>query len=59
MEKSYELAAKYMGGQNGGQPSAGRTIPRGAVVVGTGKIQGERLDIEITSVSYTHLRQSW
>ncbi|MCG4849676.1 conjugative transposon protein TraM, partial [Streptococcus gordonii] len=22
MEKSYELAAKYMGGQNGGQPSA-------------------------------------
>ena len=26
---------------------AGRTIPRGAVVVGTGKIQGERLDIEI------------
>ncbi len=21
MEKSYELAAKYMGGQNGGQPS--------------------------------------
>ena len=146
MEKSYELAAKYMGGQNGGQPSAeqraepttvqkgkknkampirqvehqvvsslsqpmsnaefvaalsqernrgfntavgtaevldrntipacvhgaqsvtdgqtvrlrllepmavaGRTIPRGAVVVGTGKIQGERLDIEITSLEY-------
>ena len=146
MEKSYELAAKYMGGQNGGQPSAeqraepttvqkgkknkampirqvehqvvsslsqpmsnaefvaalsqernrgfntavgtaevldrntipacvhgaqsvtdgqtvrlrllepmavaGRTIPPGAVVVGTGKIQGERLDIEITSLEY-------
>ena len=146
LEKSYELAAKYMGGQNGGQPSAeqraepttvqkgkknkampirqvehqvvsslsqpmsnaefvaalsqernrgfntavgtaevldrntipacvhgaqsvtdgqtvrlrllepmavaGRTIPRGAVVVGTGKIQGERLDIEITSLEY-------
>ena len=32
---------------------AGRTIPRNAVVVGTGKIQGERLDIE--TVSYTHL----
>ena len=31
---------------------AGRTIPRGAVVVGTGKIQGERLDIEITSLEY-------
>ena len=31
---------------------AGRTIPRGAVVVGTGKIQGERLDIEITSMEY-------
>ena len=30
----------------------GRTIPRGAVVVGTGKIQGERLDIEITSLEY-------
>jgi len=29
---------------------AGRTIPRNAVVVGTGKIQGERLDIEITSL---------
>ena len=28
------------------------TIPRGAVVVGTGKIQGERLDIEITSLEY-------
>ena len=146
MEKSYELAAKYMGGQNGGQPSAeqraepttvqkgkknkampirqvehqvvsslsqpisnaefvaalsqernrsfntavgtaevsdrntipacvhgaqsvtdgqtvrlrllepmavaGRTIPLGAVVVGTGKIQEERLDIEITSLEY-------
>ncbi len=25
MEKSYELAAKYMGGQNGGQPAAGQT----------------------------------
>ena len=146
MEKSYELAAKYMGGQNGGQPSAEqraepttvqkgkknkampirqvehqvvsslsqpmsnaefvaalsqernrsfntavgtaevsdrntipacvhgaqsvtdgqtvrlrllepmavacRTIPLGAVVVGTGKIQEERLDIEITSLEY-------
>jgi len=128
MEKSYELAAKYMGGQNGGKPEqaaepatvqkgkkntatpvrqvtrqvvsslaqpmsnaefvatfsqernrgfntavgtaevsdrntiparllepmavAGRTIPRGAVVVGTGKIQGERLDIGITSLEY-------
>ena len=146
MEKSYELAAKYMGGQNGGQPSAeqraepttvqkgkknkampirqvehqvvsslsqpmsnaefvaalsqernrgfntavgtaevldrntipacvhgaqsvtdgqtvrlrllepmavaGRTIPHNAVVVGTGKIQGERLDIGITSLEY-------
>ena len=31
---------------------AGRTIPRNAVVVGTGKIQGERLDIEITSLEY-------
>ena len=31
---------------------AGRTIPRGAVVVGTGKIQGERLDIEISSLEY-------
>ena len=31
---------------------AGRTIPRGAVVVGTGKIQGERLDIGITSLEY-------
>ena len=31
---------------------AGRTIPRGAVVVGMGKIQGERLDIEITSLEY-------
>ena len=146
MEKSYELAAKYMGGQNGGQPSAeqraepttvqkgkknkampirqvehqvvsslsqpmsnaefvaalsqernrgfntavgtaevldrntipacvhgaqsvtdgqtvrlrllepmavaGRTIPRGAVVVGAAKIQGERLAIEITSLEH-------
>ena len=25
MEKSYELAAKYMGGQNGGQPSPEQT----------------------------------
>lgn len=31
---------------------AGRIIPRNAVVVGTGKIQGERLDIEITSLEY-------
>jgi len=31
---------------------AGRTIPLGAVVVGTGKIQEERLDIEITSLEY-------
>ena len=31
---------------------AGRTIPRNAVVVGTGKIQGERLDIEVTSLEY-------
>mgnify|MGYP003267168568 FL=1 len=31
---------------------AGRTIPRNAVVVGTGKIQGERLDIGITSLEY-------
>src|SRR5574344_544531 len=103
MEKSYELAAKYMGGQNGGQPSAEQraeptTVQKGkknkampirhvehqvvsslsqpmsnaafvaalsqernrgfntavgtAVVVGTGKIQGERLDIEITSLEY-------
>ena len=146
MEKSYELAAKYMGGQNGGQPSAeqraepttvqkgkknkampirqvahqvvsslsqpmsnaefvasfsqernrsfntavgvttvsdkntisacvygaqsvtdgqavklrllepmavaDKIIPRNAVVVGTAKIQGERLDIEITSLEY-------
>ena len=146
MEKSYELAAKYMGGQNGGQPSAeqraepttvqkgkknkampirqvehqvvsslsqpmsnaefvaalsqernrsfntavgvttvsdkntlsacvygaqsvtdgqavklrllepmavaDKIIPRNAVVIGTAKIQGERLDIEITSLEY-------
>ncbi len=31
---------------------AGRTIPRNAVVVGTGKIQGERLDIGVTSLEY-------
>ena len=31
---------------------AGRIIPRNAVVVGTGKIQGERLDIEVTSLEY-------
>ena len=31
---------------------AGTTIPRNAVVVGTGKIQGERLDIGITSLEY-------
>ena len=31
---------------------AGRTIPRNAVVVGTGRIQGERLDIGITSLEY-------
>ena len=31
---------------------AGRTIPHNAVVVGTGKIQGERLDIGITSLEY-------
>ena len=110
MEKSYELAAKYMGGQNGTQPMsnaefvasfsqernrsfntavgvttvsdrntisacvygaqsvtdgqavrlrllepmavADKIIPRNAVVVGTAKIQGERLDIEITSLEY-------
>ena len=126
MEKSYELAAKYMGGQNGTQPPVGQAaepypvqlsqpmsnaefvasfsqernrsfntavgvttvsdkntisacvygaqsvtdgqavklrllepmevadkiIPRNAVVVGTAKIQGERLDIGITSLEY-------
>ena len=31
---------------------AGRTIPRNAVVGGTGKRQGERLDIESTSLEY-------
>jgi len=31
---------------------AGRTIPRNAVVVGMGKIQGERLDIGISSLEY-------
>ena len=31
---------------------ADRIIPRNAVVVGTAKIQGERLDIEITSLEY-------
>ena len=28
MEKSYELAAKYMGGQNGTQAAAGQTAER-------------------------------
>ena len=32
---------------------AEKIIPRNAVVVGTAKIQGERLDIEITSLEYT------
>ena len=32
---------------------ADKIIPRNAVVVGTAKIQGERLDIEITSLEYT------
>ena len=27
MEKSYELAAKYMGGQNGGKPEQGQSLP--------------------------------
>ena len=31
---------------------ADKIIPRNAVVVGTAKIQGERLDIEITSLEY-------
>ena len=31
---------------------AGKIIPRNAVVVGTGRIQGERLDIGITSLEY-------
>ena len=32
---------------------ADKIIPRNAVVVGTAKIQGERLDIEITSLEYS------
>ena len=27
MEKSYELAAKYMGGQNGGKPEQAQNLP--------------------------------
>ena len=36
----------------GAYGGGGRIIPRNAVVVGTGKIQGERLDIEVTSLEY-------
>ena len=36
----------------GAYGGGGQDNTRGAVVVGTGKIQGERLDIEITSLEY-------
>ena len=50
MRQSYELQVRLRLLEP--MAVAGRTIPRGAVVVGTGKIQGERLDIEITSLEY-------
>lgn len=38
---------------------ADKIIPRNAVVVGTAKIQGERLDIEITSLEYAVRSYRW
>lgn len=44
LEKSYELAAKYAGGDI--------VIPKNTLVAGTAKVQGERLDILVSLIEY-------
>ena len=57
MEKSYELAAKYMGGQNGGKPEPVQAAePDPVQKAGKNTAKPVRQVVHQVAVSYTQLR---
>ena len=58
LEKSYELAAKNMNGQAvklrllEPMQAGNIVVPKNTLVAGTAKVQGERLDILVSSIEY-------